>query len=382
MATGSAAIFLLQGSDLVEMREQAYDSEALLQELLARYPALLAGEQVNPQAPRKWLLVAREAGVPDQDDGSSRWSVDHLFLDQDAVPTIVEVKRSSDTRIRREVVGQMLDYAANAVAYWPIDRVRMMFETTCQEQGISPEAVLEEYLDQSGDITDFWMRVKTNLEAGRVRLVFVADVIPPELQQVVEFLNRQMNPAEVLAVEVKQFVGQGSKTLVPRVLGQTMEAQARKSVEREKREWDEETFFAELERRKGPSACAVARRLKDWAEKVGAVASWGKGKVTGSYSPVFAVEDGLVKLVTVYTYGSMEILFESLQRRGPFQSKDLRRDMLARLSEIPGSTFKDVEVTQRPPLALRLLEDSAAFDRLTDTLTWALGKFEGNATHS
>src|SRR5262249_3604083 len=31
------------------------------------------------------------------------WSVDHLFLDQDAVRTLVEVKRGSDTRIRREV---------------------------------------------------------------------------------------------------------------------------------------------------------------------------------------------------------------------------------------------------------------------------------------
>jgi hypothetical protein len=31
-------------------------------------------------------------------------------LDQDAVPTLVEVKRSSDTRIRREVMGQMSDY--------------------------------------------------------------------------------------------------------------------------------------------------------------------------------------------------------------------------------------------------------------------------------
>jgi len=40
-------------------------------------------------------------------------------LDQDAIPTIVEVKRSTDTRIRREVVGQMLGYAANAVVYCP-----------------------------------------------------------------------------------------------------------------------------------------------------------------------------------------------------------------------------------------------------------------------
>jgi hypothetical protein len=31
-------------------------------------------------------------------DGGGRWSVDHLFLDQDAVPTIVEVKRSTDPR--------------------------------------------------------------------------------------------------------------------------------------------------------------------------------------------------------------------------------------------------------------------------------------------
>jgi hypothetical protein len=58
----------------------------------------------------------------------NRWSVDHLFLDQDAIPTIVEVKRSSDTRIRREVVGQMLDYAANAVVYWAVEAIRAEFE--------------------------------------------------------------------------------------------------------------------------------------------------------------------------------------------------------------------------------------------------------------
>jgi len=29
------------------------------------------------------------------------WALDHLLLDQDAIPTLVEVKRSSDTRIRK-----------------------------------------------------------------------------------------------------------------------------------------------------------------------------------------------------------------------------------------------------------------------------------------
>ena len=125
----SGAIFLLHPDEmLTEMREQPYESEALLQRLLAQHPALLPGELINRDSPRRWLLVRREAGVPSAENKADRWSMDHLFLDQEGVPTIVEVKRSSDTRIRREVVGQMLDYAANAVLYWPVDRIRSMFE--------------------------------------------------------------------------------------------------------------------------------------------------------------------------------------------------------------------------------------------------------------
>ena len=103
----------------------------LLQRLIAEHPSILAGDQFNDARPTRWLLVKREAGVPDGDDAADRWSVDHLFLDQDGVPTLVEVKRSSDTRIRREVVGQMLDYAANSFAYWPVGSIRSQFEATC-----------------------------------------------------------------------------------------------------------------------------------------------------------------------------------------------------------------------------------------------------------
>jgi hypothetical protein len=58
--------------------------------------------------------------VPDSETGGGRWALYRLFIDQDGIFTIVEEKRSTDTRIRREVIGQMQDYAANAVAYWPI----------------------------------------------------------------------------------------------------------------------------------------------------------------------------------------------------------------------------------------------------------------------
>ena len=111
-------IYLIHSEgELVEMKEQSYDSEDLLQGLLAKYPSVLAGDQMDDSAPRRWLLISREAALPSEEGGTGRWSIDHLFLDQDAIPTIVEVKRSTDTRIRREVVGQILDYAANAVVY-------------------------------------------------------------------------------------------------------------------------------------------------------------------------------------------------------------------------------------------------------------------------
>src|SRR5215510_8587676 len=148
----SGGMYLIQDDGhLVEMTERAYDSEDLLQGLLATYPNLLAGDQMDRAAPRRWLLITREMAVPSEEDGAGRWSVDHLFLDQDAIPTLVEVKRSSDTRIRREVVGQLLDYAANAVAYWPVERIRAQFEMNCQAQGLDPEEILGEFLRDETD---------------------------------------------------------------------------------------------------------------------------------------------------------------------------------------------------------------------------------------
>ena len=235
------AIYLLQeGGALIAMQSEPYDSEGLLQELLAKHPHLLAGEQINAEAPRRWLLVSREMAVPAEEGGSGRWAIDHLFLDQDGVPTLIEVKRATDSRIRREVVGQMLDYAANAVVYWPVEDIRARYEAALPATKELPA----EFLGEDVDPDEFWQRVKINLQAGRVRLVFVADRIPLELRRVVEFLNAQMDPAEVLALEIEQFVGSGHRTLVPRIVGQTAEAERRKGAGlTPSRQWDDASFF-------------------------------------------------------------------------------------------------------------------------------------------
>lgn len=96
-------IFFLEdnASSLAALVEAPYDTEDILQALRARYHDLLPGDQIDPESPRRWLFVSREMGVPGEAGGGDQWSLDHLFLDQDAIPTFVECKRSSDTRGRR-----------------------------------------------------------------------------------------------------------------------------------------------------------------------------------------------------------------------------------------------------------------------------------------
>lgn len=226
-------LFHMDGvGDLVAMTATPYSAEDVLQELLEQHPDLLAGGQMTPGDPRRWALIAREQGVPDRDASASRWSIDHLFVDQDAVPTLVEVKRSTDTRIRREVVGQMLDYAANGVRYWPIADLRAAFEVTQRGLGRDPlDAVRELCRDASVSTDGFFEKVADNLRAGNIRLVFVADLIPDELKRITEFLNEQMTPAEVLAVEVKQYKADGyaGTVLVPSVFGRTAAASMKRN---------------------------------------------------------------------------------------------------------------------------------------------------------
>lgn len=197
-------------------------SEAHVQELIARQPEIIGGDG-------DLLLIRREQPIADVIDGGGRWSLDHLFVTAEAVPVLVEVKRASDNRLRREVVGQMLDYAANAVAHWPPGRVADQFAATCTMMGVDAEDRLRAFIGDQPE-EDFWANVDANFRAGRVKLIFVADLVPPELARVVEFLDEQMI-ADVRAIELGWFeASSGVTALVPRVIGGSARTVAQKGT--------------------------------------------------------------------------------------------------------------------------------------------------------
>lgn len=240
------------------MVNQPYDSEDLLQTIVERYPEVLTGGSEGDG--KRLALVKREQPVADAVGGKGRWSLDHLLIDSEGIPTLVEVKRSTDTRIRREVVGQMLDYAANGVSYWPIEDLQAQFALT--HAGAGPDVVLRDLVGHSVDVSEFWRNVQDNLAAGRIRMVFLADEIPSELQRIIEFLNEQMARAEVIGVEVRQYVGGGRRTLVPRVVGATARAQQVKRT-------GPKRLYDDLISAAPEYVLEVEAKMRDWAERMG-----------------------------------------------------------------------------------------------------------------
>ena len=386
-------IYLREKDGLVPMTEARYDAEDVLQGLLADYPDLLAGDQMRPSEPRRWLLITREAGIPDAEGGGARWSLDHLFIDQDAIPTLVEVKRSSDTRLRREVVGQMLDYAANVIAHWPGSQLRQLFEERVRPDGVSPDDEVLRLLDLPASpedaaahaVDEYWQRASANLAARQIRLVFVADVIPPELQRIVEFLNENLVRAEVLAVEVKQYVGEGRQTLVPRVIGRTAAAddvkQSASGATRVARTWTEPEFLEAAAATGGPGAERLANQVLDWDRRHGVAILLGKGKFGPLYLQARAATGELVKIANVNTQGYTVINYEWLVKFPPFDRVEERVELAKRLNAIPGVRIPERSAVEGwwPGIEPKALAPEASQTKFFEIFDWVSARLAEKA---
>lgn len=358
----SASVFVVDKANaLVPLNRAAYDSEDLFQTLLADHPTLL-GLAGGPAG--KLLLVRREAPVPESQNSGGRWSLDHLFLDREGVPVLVEVKRASDTRTRREVVAQMLDYAANGIAYWPVEQISSVVSgETASEAAI---AKFRDFLNGE-DADAYWRQVESNLKAGRVRMVFVADEIPKELRRIVEFLNEQMRPAEVLAIEVEQFTGaDGLRLLTPRLVGATERAATAKAVQTPKPPLSEEQWLNDIRTLHGDVATANAGRLLDWLRTE--AFDVGISSSQDSMSASLSRPDGKSTwpFFVRRSSGKFEMSLQYLKENPAFASEESRLDLLRRIKSLPGTAITTTKSTGWPSVALKDLSDEVIWQGITE----------------
>jgi len=208
------------------MRVRCKDEAKELQSLLLNNPELLPSEQIAPEDPPRWLVIGEEMPVSDPATGQKRWSLDLLFVDHMAMLTLVECKRCDDTRSRREVIAQMMEYAANGQHYWSADDLHRRALQTA-----GGPAKLAEWLEiQQGweSIEKFFEAAAENLRMSRMRLIFFLEESPHELRSLVEFLNGQLKDTEVLLVEAKLYESSAGRIVVPWLFGFTEKARVAK----------------------------------------------------------------------------------------------------------------------------------------------------------
>jgi hypothetical protein len=348
------SLFLL-GSDNIpkKMDSTEFATEDVFQDLLARFPDLLTDADFGEGTSRRWMLLTREAPVPDSEDSSGRWALDHLFVDQDGVPTLVEVKRATDTRARREVVAQMLDYAANAVSWWKVEDLERLFSKSCQINGTSEKSQLGKLLrSPEPDAEAFWRSVQSNLSSGRIRMIFVADRIGPELARIVQFLNEQMKSATVVALELRQFSDGADRILAPRLIGLTPRAADQKRIARPNPAGSVEEWFATA------TETDSIKRFIDDMLSLGASCAVAGQSLAIDYGPA------PLRVAYIRSNGRVALATWQLTKTEAFKVEARRMDLLAAL-EASGFGLSSRNTSGEPTFSL---------PRLDDTQQWALLK--------
>jgi hypothetical protein len=271
--------FQTAGSEgLTELTRTPYPDEGVLQKALADAPEVIAGFTTTGDEPTRLLLIKREMPVPAADN-SGVLRIDHLYADTTGVPVLVEVKRSTDTRLRREVVAQMLDYAASAAQEWSAEAIRAALENRA-----GPDKSIDEFLEEQGfPMTGDTLisAITDKLAAGEIRMIFVADEIPESLRRIIEFLNLQMTPAEVLGVEVPQYKGKEGIAYVPTLVGRTAAARSKKITASGGQPWDRDRFLETAHDRCDEQEYNTIVKLLDAIPAAQGRVVWGQGSQPG-----------------------------------------------------------------------------------------------------
>lgn len=154
-------------------------------------------------------VIAREVVMP---DGGK---LDLLGIDTDGVISVCECKLASNAGARREVLGQVLEYAAQ------LDRMPFKeFRTRVEARigGPLSEAIETKAPDEFD--VDLWMdEVSERLVSGRFRVIIATDAITPTLKRTVLYLNAHTD-LPLMAVELRRAKLGNVEVLVPTVFAE------------------------------------------------------------------------------------------------------------------------------------------------------------------
>jgi hypothetical protein len=236
----------------------AYATEDELERFLLENPDFIAGERADV-----WTVWARQVG------GHLGNQLDLLGLGSDGSITIVECKLGANREERREVVAQVLEYAAGL---WKmeLDRFRETFRRQ-HPAGRDPFELLtdqapSEAADTGWDVEQAKQICAENLRYGRFRLVVAVDEISDRLRLIVDYVNtRGQGELKLVATEMPRYGGPGAGVVAPVVYGDRAQAPTDRSAR------DVNPTIEEVLALATPELAPIARALHDffvgWAQE-------------------------------------------------------------------------------------------------------------------
>lgn len=192
--------------------------EDWLQEFVFKHPQALPLGEVEP-AFAPLIPVCRELPTPSG-------PVDLLFVNPDGLLTLVECKLWKNPQARREVVGQILDYAKE-LSRWSYEDLEKAIKHTSGSPLASLYELAAAYTNEV-DERDFIDSVSRNLRRGRFLLLIVGDGVRENVERMTTFLQRYAHLDFSLALiefgvfQLPAALG-GHFVVQPRLVAQTAE---------------------------------------------------------------------------------------------------------------------------------------------------------------
>jgi len=196
--------------------------EEWLQKLIHEFPGLLPIEEIDA-AFSPLIAIGREIATP-------AGYIDNLFVSPEGYITIIETKLWRNPEARREVVGQILDYAKelNRWSYNDLNECTVKFN---QLYNNNSDGLLATYRNANGleetEEQNFIDKLSKNLKRGRFLLLIVGDGIRESVEDMVAYLSDSPQLYFTLAlVELQVYnvdAANNSLLVVPQLITRTRE---------------------------------------------------------------------------------------------------------------------------------------------------------------